>query len=180
VIEALAQNEGIGWDGARFSLPPSAALDHASNAVTEFGFAELDDEVRRIHENVDADPADAITSARALVESACRHILAAHGEEPAAGADMSELVNAVVDRLQLLPADASKASRGRQALGKVVRSIRAALHGLVEVRGLYGDPHGKSPGFKGLEPRHARLTATLAGAIATFLIETHECQEDGI
>jgi len=174
VVQSLTENEGFSWDGSRFSLPPSAAFAQAGHALAGFGVAELDQEVRRINQNVNHDPADAITSARALVESACRHILADHGEKPSAGAELSELVNSVVERLQLLPPDASEAGKGREALRKVVRSLRAALDGLVELRGLYGDPHGKPPGFKGLEPRHARLAATLAGAVATFLVETHQ------
>lgn len=174
IFDALSGNEGITWDGTRLCLPPSAAIDQIARAVATFGIAELDQEIRRITQNVNHDPADAITSARALVESACRHILADHGEEPSAGAELSELVNSVVERLQLLPPDTSEANKGREAVRKVVRSLRAALDGLVELRGLYGDPHGKGPGYKGIEPRHARLAATLAGGVAVFFMETHE------
>jgi len=177
IIKALAERERIYWTGEGFdlsSLDASAMLVHASQSIQRFGLAEVNQEARRILLNVESDPGDAITSAKSLLESVCRHILADFGEKRSPTANLGDLMRAVMERLSLLPEQVSEKRRGAGAAKKVLRSIQATVQGLAELRNLYGDPHGKGPGYRGLESRHARLAATLSGAVAVFLAETHE------
>ncbi len=174
VMKVLAEREGITWDGEKFHPPASAALIHTGEAVQEFNLTTLDAEVRRILGNITSDPEDTITSAKSLLESTCREVLSCHGETPPRTADILDLLKAVFERLQLLPEGVDDEARGTDAMRKVIRSVTAAVQGLAELRNLYGDSHGKGPGHKGLEARHARLLAALACAVATFVLETHE------
>jgi hypothetical protein len=177
IMKVLRERERIHWAGKDFdlsSLGSSAALEHTAQAIQRFGLAEVNQEAERILSNVESDPGDAITSAKCLVESVCRHILDDYGEKPSPSTDIGDLMKVTMRHLNLLPDQVSEKARGAEAAKKVLRSLQAAIQGLAELRNLYGDPHGKGPGFKGLDPRHARLAATLAGAVATFLIETHQ------
>lgn len=174
VISALKKRDGIPWDGKQFQYPASPALTHTCSTLTRFNLTEVNREVERICENIESDPDDTLTSAKCLVESVCRHILADFGEKPSSSTNTGRLVKATMGHLEFLPHQVSNKAKGTEAVKKLLRSVQAGIQGLVELRNLYGDPHGKGPGYKGLEPRHARLAATLAGAVATFLMETHE------
>ena len=177
IMKVLGDREGILWTGKEFdisSLEGSAALGHAAKSIRRFGLAEVDQEAERVLSNVENDPGDAITAAKNLVESVCRHILADFSITPPGSMDIGDLLKDTLKHLGLLPDQVSDKAKGADAAKKVLRSMQAAVQGLAELRNLYGDPHGKGPGYRGLEPRHARLAATMAGAIATFLTETHE------
>jgi len=177
IRKVLGEREDIYWDCKGFDtsvLEGTMVLGHATDSIQGFGLAEVSLETRRILENVDSDPGDAITSSKALLESACRHVLADFGENPSPSAGMGELFKQTLRRLSLLPEQVSEQAKGVDAARKVLRSMQATVQGLAELRNLYGDPHGKGPGYRGLQSRHARLAATMAGAIAVFLVETHE------
>jgi len=174
VVRSLADQDSISWDGREFRLPAVGVLRYAKVGIQRFDLAHLDKEIDRILANVDKDPDDAITSAKSLVESACRQVLADCNATPSSGADINDLTKLAFGHLHLLADQVSQKAKGADAIKKTLRSMVAAVNGLAEVRNLYGDPHGKPPGYKGLEPRHARLAATLAGGLATFILETHE------
>ena len=179
IMKVLREREAIKWTSKEFdisSLEGSAALGHTAKSIRRFGLAEVNQEAERVLSNVENDPGDAITSAKNLVESVCRHILAEFSITPSASTDIGELLKETLKHLGLLPDQVSDKAKGADAAKKVLRSMQAAVQGLAELRNLYGDPHGKGPGYRGLEPRHARLAATMAGAIATFVVETHQVQ----
>lgn len=174
IIESLGQLDGYDWDGEHFSPRSSAALIHAAKSAERFGIEGVEKELARILASVESDPDDAITSAKCLMESACRAILADYGERPESGATIGTLTKATMKHLRLLPDQINNAARGVDAIKSVLQSMGVAIQGLAELRNLYGDAHGKGPGQSGLEPRHARMAATFAGALACFLMETHE------
>ena len=114
------------------------------------------------------------------IESVCRAILADLGEPPSSNApDVGQLTKQTLGQLRLLPDQVSSKSKGTEVIKRILQNMGSVLQNLAELRNIYGDAHGKAPGTKGLEPRHARLAAGLAGSLAIFMMETHEQRRKG-
>lgn len=175
IVKVLSERDRIEWDGKRFVFRNSATLLHVAQKVQEFDLDSVHREVERLLANVDTDPDDVLTSAKCLIESVCRAILADTGNGVIANApDFAPLTKQAFGELRLLPDQVSNQSKGAKLVKRILQNISSVLQNLAELRNLYGDAHGKGPGTKGLEPRHARLAAGLAGTLATFLLETHD------
>lgn len=119
----------------------------------------------------DSDPEGAITAAKALVETVCKHIL-------------SELKGGEWDSLELpaLYHEASKvlnlapSQHSEEAFKKILGGCSTVVNSLANIRNRDGDAHGKGPQAVRPLPRHARLVVNLAGSMALFLIETFEAR----
>lgn len=113
------------------------------------------------------DPEGAITSARTLLETVCKHILDESAIEYESSADLPKLYRLTVVQLRLAP-DQHQEHIFRQILG----GCQSVVEGLGAVRNRLGDAHGKGRLAAKPSARHAELAVNLAGAMATFLVET--------
>ncbi len=134
--------------------------------------AKLDsDHVRTALQKVAArtatDPEGAMTAARALVETVCKHILDDAGIKYDDKAELPKLHRQVAESLNLAP-DQHTEGVFKQVLG----GCMAVVEGLGSLRSRLGDAHGK--GRKAARPaaRHATLVVNLASAMCVFLVET--------
>ena len=118
---------------------------------------------------VDSDPEGAISTARALVETVCKHLLEELGIEFKDDGDLAALFKATVAILNLAPS--TKASN---CLKQMMGGAFSVMNGLAGLRNEFGDAHGKAKGYVGPEPRHARFAVNSAGGLAMFMLETHE------
>jgi len=113
------------------------------------------------------DPEGAITSARTLLETVCKHILdqkeVAYGEN----IEFHQLYKLVSDNLNLSPGQHTE-----KIFKQILGGCSSVINGLGSLRNKLGDAHGKS--IKHVRPssRHAKLVVNLAGAMALFLTET--------
>jgi hypothetical protein len=116
-----------------------------------------------------SDPEGAITAARTLVESVCKHILEKMGIVYPNDADLPKLYYLVIERLRLTP---------NQQTEKLVRQIlgntQAVVNGLAALRNELGDAHGKSSNEVSPDEVYAELAVNLAGAVATYLVSVWE------
>lgn len=126
---------------------------------------------RRALERRGNDPAAAITSARTLLETVCKLILDSDRVPYGDAADLPQLYRTVAKRLTLAP-DQQTEAIFRQVFG----GCQTVVEGLGAARNRLSDAHGRSPGAVPPGPRHAHLAVNLAGAMATFLIETWQEQ----
>ncbi len=115
------------------------------------------------------DPEGAITSARTLLETVCKHVLDQARVEYADGADLPKLYKTAAAQLNLAPSQHSE-TIFKQILG----GCTAVVEGLGSLRNKLSDSHGKGLGRVKPDTRHAELAVILAGSMATFLIETWE------
>lgn len=113
------------------------------------------------------DPEGAITAARTLLETVCKHILEKTDIPYAEKDDLPALYKATANKLNLAP---SQHTEGifKQILGGVTGTIE----GLGALRNKISDAHGQGGRAVRPLPRHAQLAVNLAGALATYLIET--------
>jgi hypothetical protein len=129
----------------------------------------VSDAWNRCFERREHDPEGAITSARSMLESTCKHILDELGELYSEKNDLPKLYKKAANALSLSP-DQHKEQIFKQILG----GCGSVVTGLASLRNAFGDAHGKSKISPKPSPRHAELAINLAGSISSFLISTFE------
>jgi hypothetical protein len=140
----------------------------------EFDANHLAEQIRRMEDSVDKDPALAIGTAKELIETCCKTILAERGAEIKGTPDIPTLTKATLKELKLVPEGVPNASRGADVVKRLLSNLGTIGNGLAELRGLYGTGHGKHGSASGLSTRHAKLAVGSASTLAVFLFETHK------
>ena len=134
----------------------------------------LAEQIRRMEDSLEKDPSLAIGTAKELVETCCKTILAARGRGVSGTPDIPALTKATLKELRLVPEGVPNAARGADVIKRLLSNLSTVGHGLAELRGLYGTGHGRHGSASGLTTRHARLAVGAASTLAVFLFETHE------
>lgn len=120
------------------------------------------------------DPEGAITAARTLLETVCKHILDARSiQYDANKVELHELYRLTAVELNLSPSQHT-ADVFKQILG----SCSAIVTGLGTLRNRLGDAHGKGQNSVRPAARHAELAVNLAGAVSLFLVSTWHARNE--
>jgi uncharacterized protein YfkK (UPF0435 family) len=116
-----------------------------------------------------SDPEGAITAARTLLETICKHILDEKDIEYTNKTDLPQLYHLVSTELSLSPSQYTE-----DVFKQILGGCSSIVNGLGTLRNRLGDAHGQ--GKKPVRPaaRHAELAVNLAGSVALFLVETWE------
>ncbi|MCH7807832.1 MAG: abortive infection family protein [Planctomycetes bacterium] len=118
-----------------------------------------------------ADPEGAITAARTLLESVCKHILDERGVMYDDGVELPKLYRLVAHELNLAPSQHTE-----QVFKQILGGCQAVVEGLGAVRNKLSDAHGGGKSRVRPSSRHAELAVNLSGAMATFLVSTLEAR----
>lgn len=138
----------------------------------------LAEQIQRMESAVDSDPRLAIGTAKELIETCCRTILAERGETISEPADVQDLTKATFKALRLVAAGVPDERKGADIIKRLLNNLATVGLGLAELRNLYGTGHGKHGKAGGLASRHAKLAVGAAATLATFLFETHTETKD--
>lgn len=112
-------------------------------------------------------PEAAITSARTLLESVCKHILDDLSVPYDDTADLPKLYHLTAKELKLAPSEHTE-----QVFKQILGGCQTVVEGLGSLRNRLGDAHGKGKLPVRPAARHAELAVNLAGTMATFLVAT--------
>lgn len=153
-----------GLNSAPSDLPISVTLE-------KFDTATVHQIWLKALERRETEPEGAITLARTLLESICKHILDEHGAAYKTTTDLPKLYGLAAAELNIAPSQHSE-EIFRQILG----GCTAVVEGLGALRNRLSDAHGQ--GKLPVKPaaRHAELAVNLAGAVAVFLVATNEAK----
>jgi len=111
------------------------------------------------------DPEGAITAARTLVETICKHILDEEQITYPDNADLPKLYHLVVEQLHLAPEQYTES-----LVRKILGNCQSVVGGIAALRNQLGDAHGKSAEAAIPHPLLAELAVNLAGAMAKYLL----------
>lgn len=114
------------------------------------------------------DPSAAITSARSLIESTCKHILDELSVPYEDGLELPKLYKLTANELGFAPSKDSE-----KTFKQLFGGCLTAVESLGAVRNRLSDSHGKGKLSASPSPRHAELCVNLSGTMATFLIQTY-------
>jgi len=141
-----------------------------SDVLTSFDAESIKDAWNKALARREIDPAGAITAARTLLESVCKHLLEDENGNALYGPndDLPKLYKLASERLNIAPSQHSE-----DAFKRILGSAASIVEGLGTLRNRVGDAHAQG-GRKPVKPapRHAALAVNLAGSMALFLIET--------
>ncbi len=116
-----------------------------------------------------ADPEGAITIARTLLETVIKRILDDLDEAYADRDDLPKLYGKAAKALKLGPSQHTE-----EPIKAILGGVTTLVNGIGTLRNRLSDSHGRG-GPLPVKPsqRHASLAVNTAGAVATFLVETH-------
>jgi len=134
----------------------------------------LAEQIRRMESSIEADPSLAIGTAKELIETCCKTILAERGKPVVGTPDVSTLTKDTLKELKLIPEGIPDTARGADVIKRLLSNLGMIGNGLAELRGLYGTGHGKHGTATGLGARHAKLAVGAAATLTLFLFETHK------
>lgn len=114
-----------------------------------------------------SDPDGAITLARTLLESLCKHILEHCGISYGDSPDLNKLYRLTAEQLKLSPSQHSE-----PVFKQILGGCTGVVEGLGAMRNRHSDAHGSGRGYGAPKGRHAELAVNLAGSMASFLLAT--------
>jgi hypothetical protein len=161
--------------GRRRAVDLHHAVTTVKAAVDPLRAEYVSRQITRMYAAANADPDLAIGTAKELLETVCKSILADRlGTSNHDTMDLPALVKATTKQLQLAPEDVPDSAKGAETIRVLLHSLGTMAGRLAELRNLYGTGHGKDASVRLLEPRHAKLAVGAAATLATFLFETHQ------
>ena len=168
-----AERREFGWDSFRPLLDRlESDTSHPSSRPIETALKSLDeDSVRAVWKKAMdrrvTDPDGAITAARALLESTCKHVLDEIGITYPDDADPGKLWALCAEHLNLSPSQHSEV-----VFKSILGNCQSIVNNLAAIRNKIGDAHGQGKRAVKAKPRHAELAVNLAGSMAAFLVAT--------
>jgi hypothetical protein len=130
-------------------------------------------QLARIQRAIVDDPALAVGSAKELIESTAKVVLAERGKVVNDKADLPILVRDAQQALSLHPSSATPGPDGSDAVKKILGSISGIAIGLAKLRNRgYGTGHGPASSPVGLGPRHAHLAVNAAFTWCQLMLDT--------
>jgi hypothetical protein len=115
-----------------------------------------------------SDPEGAITVARTLLETVCKRILDEQEINYSDKEDLPKLYSMTAKVLNLAPDQHSE-----DAIKAILGGAMAVVNGIGTLRNKLSDSHGRGGRPVKPSPRHASLAVNMAGALSTFVVETH-------
>lgn len=172
-LKTYAERRTFIWNGFHAALEyletnernPSA--DHIASTIENFDPDTVHSLWQKALDRRVNDPDGAVTAARSLLESTCKHILDDSDTTYPDDADLPKLWALCAEKLNLAP---------HQHQEKIFKAIlgncQSVVNNIASIRNKIGDAHGQ--GRRAVKPgvRHAELVVNLAGAMAAFLIST--------
>lgn len=176
---SYAERRQFLWDQFRPMLEvlarggPAPSDQVVSAALEAFDSAHVQAAWSKALDRRASDPEGAITIARTLLESVCKHILDESGVTYNDSTDINKLYRKTAEKLNLAPAQHTE-----QVFKQILGGCTAVVEGLASLRNRLSDSHGK--GKVGVKPasRHAELAVNLAGALAVYLLATWEARSE--
>ncbi|KGM52344.1 abortive phage resistance protein [Lysobacter concretionis Ko07 = DSM 16239] len=155
----------------RGALAPSDTI--ISQKLERFDAAHVQAAWSKALDRRSSDPEGAITSARTLIESVCKHILDGAEVSYDDSADLPKLYRLTAESLNIAPSQHTE-----QVFKQILGGCTAVVEGLGSLRNRLSDAHGKGKIGKRPAPRHAELSVNLSGALATYLLATWEARSE--
>ncbi len=146
----------------------SAPLDATVwGPLKETGWRHVQDGWQKALERRANDPDGALTAARTLLESVCKHILDEAGVSYGAHEELPKLYSLAAGALNLSPSQHTE-----KIFKQILGGCQSIVEGLGALRSRIGDAHGQGKVAVKPAARHAELAVNIAGSVASFLVLT--------
>jgi AbiJ N-terminal domain 5/Abortive infection C-terminus len=151
----------------------NVGLDDLDEATEPLGIPDIDMHAVRIRRGLHDDPAQAIGSAKELLETTLKAVLGLHGAGPETKLEIPKLIKRANIKLGLDAATIRGDEPGAHQRRRVLGSLAQIVSSTAELRNAgLGTGHGLSQGPV-LDVATARMVVSAAVAVATFYAEAH-------
>lgn len=144
---------------------PTVAV--VTDSLKSFSYESIYDIWQKALDRRNDDPEGAITAARTLLETTCKHILDDMDVTYKEDADLPKLYAACAEVLKLAPNQYEE-----ELFKSVLGNCQSIVNNIGAIRNRIGDAHGKGRKALKPKPKHAELVVNLAGTMASFLVNT--------
>ncbi len=151
----------------------SPADQSVAEVLKGFDREAVHDVWQRALERRVSDPAGAVTTARTLLETVCKHILELSNVRFDDDEELPRLYRLTAMALKVAPSQHTE-----KVFKQILGGATSVVEGLGALRNRLGDAHGRGKQPPKPAARHAELAVNLAGAVATFLVETWQAAHD--
>lgn len=125
-LETWLVKDGYVFEKNRIRAHGATVAKHLAAKLDAVSAQRIHDDMRRIEEATDGDPALSIGAAKELIERVCKTILDAKGVQ-AKDSDLSVLVKAATSILQLAPDGIPEAAKGSEAVKRTRHNLAAVV-----------------------------------------------------
>jgi hypothetical protein len=119
-----------------------------------------------------SNPEGAITAARTLLETVCKHIL----DQQKVIYDTNKIELHELYKLTAKELNLSPSQHTEEIFKQILGGCSSIINGLGKLRNRLGDAHGQGKKSIKPAPRHAELAVNLAGSMSLFLVSTWEAR----
>jgi hypothetical protein len=165
------RRDGCQIDDGTITLPPTRLPRVPLDGLRDP--SAILDNLDRIQRAIDDDPAQAVGSAKELIESTAKTVLLERGKAVDEKDDLPALVSRAQQALDLHPAAATPGPDGSDAVKKILGAVITVAIGVAELRNRgYGTGHGATGARVGLHPRHGHLAVNAAATWCQIMLDT--------
>lgn len=143
-----------------------------SDSLKDFNEESVHSVWTRALERRHSDPEGAITAARTLLETVCKHIL----DEQSILYDSNKIELHELYKLTAKELNLSPSQHTEDIFKQILGGCSSIISGLGMLRNRLGDAHGQGKKSIRPSPRHAELAVNLAGSMSLFLVSTWEAR----
>lgn len=135
--------------------------------------AAILDNLDRIQRAISDDPAQAVGSAKELIESTAKTVLLERGQAVNEKDTIATLISKAQQALSLHPSTTTPGPDSSDAVKKILGSVMTVAIGVAELRNRgYGTGHGATSARVGLHTRHAHLAVNAAITWCQLMLDT--------
>lgn len=173
-VRRICSEEGLVVDGRHVRFGTQIGIPWFLSSSSSIDREQFGKHCQRIQTTVQSDPEGALGASKELVEAVARYIIQTHGDTVTVSDSVQAQLKKATGHLSLTADDIPEAAKGAEAIKKVLNALGTIVHGMAELRNLYGTGHGRPGNRQAVYPRHAKLAVGAAITLATFLLETQE------
>lgn len=162
----------------RIKIAGSRIISKNSEELKQLLNAEyVSQQVNLMEASIENAPHVAIGIAKELIETCCKSIFEERNQSYEKNWDLLKLMKETTKLLKLTPEDIPNEMKASSSIKQILGSLSSVVQAISEIRNEYGSGHGKDGKFKGLQPRHAKLSVGAATTLAIYLLETHQIRK---
>lgn len=139
-----------------------------------FNSEYVNTQVSLMYKLIESAPHSAIGKAKELLEICCKTILDEQNISYALNLDLVQLMKTACDSIGLSTKKIKGGAKEQEISARILGNLTNIVHGMAELRNLYGDGHGKTRVFQPLPPRYAYLAVGASVTVVHFMWDTYQ------
>jgi len=143
-----------------------------TEGISVFGSDRIKDTYQKAYDRIENEPEGAITMARSLLESTCKHILSIKRQSCDKPEGLPKMYGRTLEALSVAPSDAQS-----DAFKKLLGGCSTIVNSIGQIRNDLSDAHGQGPDWVPAAQRHARLIVNASATVSSFLLDTLQVEQ---